>query len=188
MAIERSIDEKVCRALVALLNADPDLGAFYNGRCRYLPPTVDPELIELPDIFVQNVHERDALNRMMGNAVAPTVNARIGLLELERVTPYSDDEPPSANVVNRIVAVERAIERGQDVEDGVGLGKLVDPDALPTDPPATRILNTVAPRVIRQSRIRIDISPEQDRSVIAVLFPLLVTYETRQDRLTRRSR
>lgn len=189
MSFERSIDEKVCRALVSLINTDPDFLAYYGGRCRYLPPTVDPELISLPDIIVQNVHDRDTLNRMVGNAVAPTVNARIILIEPDRVSPYDASEAISANIVNRIVALERLLEKGQNAtNDGHDLAQLNDPDWLPADPPHLRLLNGNAPRYVRQSRVRIDISPEGDRSAIAVLFPLLVTYETRQDRLTRKLR
>lgn len=187
LPLEEFVEAKLARALATLINTDDYFAVYLGGRARYVPPLIEDDLISLPDCLVQNVIERDTLNRMLGGFAKPTVHLRVLLFEPERTRPYEDGD--SDRIENRIVQLERVVEAGSLETDGTrnGQGKLIDPDSAADDPPVKRYLNDLSPTVFRFPPQRRDLSPSGDQTSIAMVYPLIVSYQTTQNRLTRRT-
>lgn len=185
LAYERSLEEKMAIAAVALINSDTTkFATFYGGRCRYIPQLIEDDLIQLPDLMVQNVFERDALNRMLALAASPFIHLRFLMFEPVRVTPYTADE--ADKIESRIVHLEKLLEYGSEGDDGAGKGWLIDPDSDPGDPPVLRYLNDHSPRFTRFAPVIHDLSKDKEQTSIAMLYTLIASYETSVNRLTRR--
>lgn len=184
---EESIDSKVCRAVRDLINADPFFSVYYAGKCRYIPPLISDDHIDLPDIMVQDGLERDLFVRMIGNVALATTNVKITLWDPETTEEFHDGEDPARNIVNRLTHLERVLETGTLGPENTGQGKIIDPDSAPGDPGTVRFLNVKAPAYSRTASQRLDISKARDRSSLAMVYPLLVSYTTQQDRRSRRS-
>ena len=185
--LAESIDAKICRAIAALINADAGyFGAYYRGTARYIPPLISDDYINLPDLLIQNVLDRDQFNRLIGGVAKPSVHVKVLMWEPEVTVPYAEGN--AEKIVNRIVALEALLEIGSLGQGGenTGMGKLIDPDSSFGDPAMTRYLNVEVPQFTRFAPQRVDISEARDQSSIAMVFPLVVSYVTQQNRLTRR--
>ncbi len=184
---EESIESKIRRAVMLLVSEDEYFAEKYafgsTVKVRGLRPLIEDDLIQVPMFFAQNVPERDAMNRMLGSFTKNTVHIRCVLVEDADTEPIADNE---TSIIDDIVHFERLLEWGS---DGEGKGKLYDPDVEDpsTVPSTTRYLNDLPPVITRLTPVEHDLSKTDDQSSIAMFYQIIVSYETQQNRNTRRT-
>jgi hypothetical protein len=178
--LEAALEWKIATACVRLVQADSlHFAKKYAGRIRHIPPLVTEDSIRLPDFMVQNVIERDAMNRLVGRAAKPLVHIRFALWH-DVITYYRPNTVDS--IENELVRLEQLLMLGTDSNN---TGKLVDP-AYADGPPTLKYLNERIFNVLRMPPVIHDLSSKTDSTALAVEYQLIVSFETHQNILTRR--
>jgi hypothetical protein len=181
MPFAQSIESQIRDSIIALLRADDDVAGYFGtivgGQVSTVQRGSEPWL-ELPQIVVRNVPQRDTLRRMIGGDLS-----RDSVFIAVYVYDFPEDETiieGQITAIDRVQYVEMALERGT-TGTPAEIGKLLVVEGDPADP--LDWLTEKRPIIRRETPARI--THRESGEAVADSYPLLLEYHVRRTTTTK---